>query len=147
MHSNALFPLTLTLSPGEREPLSTRWDNSPSGEHIPERPMGPPLPGGEGRGEGGTHFQLHAYGLADAFPTELRAEWEALLRIEDDRKRRLTRAAPSTGGRAKSNFLSALGGFGFPNRLLLELILICEVLKLLALLQEPQHRRTYEKTY
>src|SRR3974377_1780145 len=27
MHSNALFPLTLTLSPRERELLSTGWDN------------------------------------------------------------------------------------------------------------------------
>ena len=63
MQSSALFPLTLTLSLGEREPLSTGWDIALSGEHLPARPIGPPLPGGEDLSEGGTHFLLHKYGL------------------------------------------------------------------------------------
>jgi REP-associated tyrosine transposase len=33
--------------------------------------------------------QFVTFRLADAFPTELRGEWEALLRIEDDRRRRI----------------------------------------------------------
>jgi len=32
--------------------------------------------------------QFVTFRLADAFPTELRSEWEALLKIDDDRKRR-----------------------------------------------------------
>ena len=34
-------------------------------------------------------IQFVTFRLADAFPTELRSEWEALLKIEDDRKRRI----------------------------------------------------------
>src|SRR5436190_5429166 len=33
--------------------------------------------------------QFVTFRLADAFPQELRSEWEALLNIEDDRKRRI----------------------------------------------------------
>src|SRR5437899_5285897 len=33
--------------------------------------------------------QFVTFRLADAFPTELRSEWVALLKIEDDRKRRV----------------------------------------------------------
>jgi len=33
--------------------------------------------------------QFVSFRLADAFPAELRSEWESLLRIEDDRKRRI----------------------------------------------------------
>ena len=33
--------------------------------------------------------QFVSFRLADAFPAELRSEWEALLKIEDDRKRRI----------------------------------------------------------
>src|ERR1041385_6111569 len=32
--------------------------------------------------------QFVTFRLTDAFPAELRSEWEALLKIEDDRKRR-----------------------------------------------------------
>jgi hypothetical protein len=34
-------------------------------------------------------LQFVTFRLADAFPTELRFEWEALLKIEDDRQRRI----------------------------------------------------------
>src|SRR5262245_41488869 len=33
--------------------------------------------------------QFVTFRLADAFPAELRSEWEALLKIEDERKRRI----------------------------------------------------------
>src|SRR6185503_14988801 len=49
----ALFPLTLALSLGEREQLSSRCERSSGSGFICSRPMVLPLPEGEGRGEGG----------------------------------------------------------------------------------------------
>jgi hypothetical protein len=63
MHSCALFPLTLALSPREREKLLTAWDYSRNSEHCPTLPMVLPLPKGEGRGEGERCIQLNSYGL------------------------------------------------------------------------------------
>jgi hypothetical protein len=52
LESAALFPLTLTFSPKEREPLSTAWDYAVGSEHFPTLPIVLPRPKGEGRGEG-----------------------------------------------------------------------------------------------
>jgi hypothetical protein len=62
MPSGALFPLTLTLSPGERESLSPTWEYSLDSEDFPALPMVLPLPKGEGWGEGEGRFLLNAYG-------------------------------------------------------------------------------------
>ncbi len=43
--------------------------------------------------------QFVTFRLADAFPAELRSEWEALLKIEDDRKRRIELEANLDQGR------------------------------------------------
>ena len=58
---NALFPLTPALSRGEREKPVPRCDWSvPVGFAITQ-PKIPPLPGGEGRGEGEQgHLRLNA---------------------------------------------------------------------------------------
>ena len=63
MHSGAQFPLTLTLSSGERGQLSTAWDYSQNSEHFPALPMVLPLPEGEGWGAGEGRFRLNRYGL------------------------------------------------------------------------------------
>jgi hypothetical protein len=60
MHSCALFPLTLTLSPGEREKLLTAWDYSQNCGYCPTLPMVLPLPKGEGRGEGERCIRLNS---------------------------------------------------------------------------------------
>ena len=52
MQSGARFPLTLTLSPGEREQLSSAWEHSLTSEHFPALPRVLPLPEGEGWGGG-----------------------------------------------------------------------------------------------
>ncbi len=46
-------------------------------------------------------IQFVTFRLADAFPTELRSEWEALLKIEDDRKRRIELEAYLDKGRGE----------------------------------------------
>src|SRR5438093_12142828 len=45
--------------------------------------------------------QFVTFRLADAFPEELRGEWEALLTIEDDRKRRVELEAYLDRGRGE----------------------------------------------
>ena len=60
MQLNTLFPLTLTLSLGEREQLSTDRDDSPGGEHFPAWSQVLPLPTGEGWGEGEEGGQLNS---------------------------------------------------------------------------------------
>jgi putative transposase len=45
--------------------------------------------------------QFVTFRLADAFPIELRSEWEALLKIEDDRKRRIELEAYLDKGRGQ----------------------------------------------
>jgi hypothetical protein len=52
MKSGALFPLTLTLSPEEREQPSSAWEYSLNFEHFPALARVLPLPEGEGWGEG-----------------------------------------------------------------------------------------------
>src|SRR5947208_11888262 len=44
-------------------------------------------------------IQFVTFRLADAFPVELRSEWETLLKIEDDRKRRIELEAYQDKGR------------------------------------------------
>jgi len=44
-------------------------------------------------------IQFVTFRLADAFPAELRSEWEGLLKIEDDRKRRIEMEAYLDQGR------------------------------------------------
>ena len=44
-------------------------------------------------------IQFVTFRLADAFPAELRSEWESLLKIEDDRKRRIELEAYLDKGR------------------------------------------------
>ena len=63
MWSSALFPLTLTLSLGEREQLSSTWEYSLDSEHFPALPTVLPLPKGEGWGEGEGRFLLNGYDL------------------------------------------------------------------------------------
>lgn len=46
-------------------------------------------------------IQFVTFRLADAFPEELRSEWQALLRIEDDRKRRIELEAYLDKGRGE----------------------------------------------
>ncbi|HKS38184.1 MAG TPA: transposase [Verrucomicrobiae bacterium] len=46
-------------------------------------------------------MQFVTFRLADAFPEELRSEWEALLKIEDDRKRRVELEAYLDRGRGE----------------------------------------------
>jgi REP element-mobilizing transposase RayT len=45
--------------------------------------------------------QFVTFRLADAFPAELRSEWEALLKVEDDRKRRVELEAYLDAGRGE----------------------------------------------
>ena len=63
MQSGARFPLTLTLSLGEREQLSTARKYSLNSEHFPALPMVLPLPKGEGWGEGEGSFLRNGYGF------------------------------------------------------------------------------------
>src|SRR5207245_9606799 len=51
--------------------------------------------------------QFVTFRLADAFPAELRAEWEALLKIEEDRKRRIELEAYLDQGRGECNLRNA----------------------------------------
>jgi putative transposase len=51
--------------------------------------------------------QFVTFRLADAFPAELRSEWEALLKIEDDRKRRMELEAYLDKGRGGSHLRRA----------------------------------------
>ena len=46
-------------------------------------------------------IQFVTFRLADAFPSELRSEWEALLKIEDDRKRKIELEAYLDQGRGR----------------------------------------------
>ena len=62
MQSGARFPLTLTLSPREREPLSSAWEYSLHSEHLPALPRVLPLPEGEGWGEGEGRVLMNSYG-------------------------------------------------------------------------------------
>jgi len=52
MQPGTLFPLTLTLSLGEREQLSAAWEYSLNSEYLPALAMDLPLPKGWGEGEG-----------------------------------------------------------------------------------------------
>ncbi len=62
MQLNTLFPLTLTLSPREREQVSAIREHSLSREPFARRRKVPPLPGGEGWGEGNADLRLNRYG-------------------------------------------------------------------------------------
>jgi hypothetical protein len=63
LQSGALFPLTLTLFPGEREQLSSAWEYSLDSEHFPVLSTGLPPPEEEGWGEGENRYQLNCYSL------------------------------------------------------------------------------------
>jgi putative transposase len=52
-------------------------------------------------------IQFVTFRLADAFPAELRSEWEGLLKIEDDRKRRLELEAYLDRGRGECHLRRA----------------------------------------
>jgi hypothetical protein len=64
MQSDALFPLTLTLSLRERERFSAACEYSGNSGHFLALPMVLPLPKGEGWGEGEGRFLMHGSGLA-----------------------------------------------------------------------------------
>jgi REP element-mobilizing transposase RayT len=51
--------------------------------------------------------QFVTFRMADAFPAELRSEWEALLKIEDDRKRRIELEAYLDQGRGECHLRRA----------------------------------------
>jgi len=55
--------LTLSLSPRRGSLLRPRWDESLVGQIIRRARELPPLPGGEGRGEGERLIQLHRSGM------------------------------------------------------------------------------------
>ena len=69
--------LTLTLSPEERERRSPVTDESLAGGFAPAREKLLPLPGGEGRGEGGRFSQLNNSGLVTSI-RRCSARWLAL---------------------------------------------------------------------
>jgi REP element-mobilizing transposase RayT len=52
-------------------------------------------------------IQFVTFRLADAFPAELRSEWEGLLKIEDDRKRRIELEAYLDKGRGECHLRRA----------------------------------------
>jgi putative transposase len=52
-------------------------------------------------------IQFVTFRLADAFPAELRSEWEGLLKIEDDRKRRIELEAYLDQGRGECHLRRA----------------------------------------
>ena len=52
-------------------------------------------------------IQFVTFRLADAFPAELRSEWQALLKIEDDRERRIELEAYLDLGRGKCHLRRA----------------------------------------
>jgi hypothetical protein len=54
--------LTLTLSPRRGNHPWSRWEESLTVNLFPALEKLPPLPGGEGRGEGEREFQLNSYG-------------------------------------------------------------------------------------
>src|SRR5664279_4485136 len=56
--SEAAFPLTSALSPGEREPPPPVGDNFLALDSVAELELSPPLPEGEGRGEGERDVRL-----------------------------------------------------------------------------------------
>jgi hypothetical protein len=68
MQSKGNSALTPTLAPGERENISSVIRQPLNGDWIQCAQRRLPLPGGEGWGEGGTHFQLHGYGLGISSP-------------------------------------------------------------------------------
>ena len=61
MQLGTAFPLTLTLSPRERELLSPTWEYSLNSEHFPALPRLLPLPEGEGWGEGEGRVLLNSH--------------------------------------------------------------------------------------
>jgi NADH:ubiquinone reductase (H+-translocating) len=61
--SDVPFPLTPTLSPGEREQSSTDRDRLPDGQRLPAPATGLPLPRGEGWGEG----ELNRFGSGERY--------------------------------------------------------------------------------
>jgi hypothetical protein len=63
MQSDALFPLTPTLSRRERERSSTALEYSLNSEDLLALPMVLPLPKGEGWGEGEGRFLMRGSGL------------------------------------------------------------------------------------
>ena len=56
------FPLTLTLSPEERESLSAIWEYSHDQEPFPAPPMGSLSRGERAGGEGERVFPMKSYG-------------------------------------------------------------------------------------
>src|ERR1039458_996394 len=71
-HSYALFPLTLTLSLGEREPCSAIRDTLLSGRSFPARRSVLPFPKGEGWGEGKGDRRLTNFGSTQCCPAPIR---------------------------------------------------------------------------
>ena len=78
MQSGALFPLTLTLSPRERELISTAWEYSLTSEHFPALQMVLPLLEGEGWGKGKAALDLPVTALGRAAPFESGSKLRAL---------------------------------------------------------------------
>ncbi len=62
MQLEVMFPLTLTLSPADREHVSSGRDTSTEGEYFPACQRLLPLPKGEGRGEGEGVLLVCSYG-------------------------------------------------------------------------------------
>ena len=58
MQSGARFPLTLTLSSGEREQLSSAWEYLLNSEHFPALPRVLPLPEGDGWGGKAASYRI-----------------------------------------------------------------------------------------
>jgi REP element-mobilizing transposase RayT len=90
-------------NPGVRDFVERKreWTHSPAKDEIERGFLGWHERGYLPHRDESGLVQFVTFRLADAFPAELRSEWEALLKIEDDRKRRIELEAYLDQGRGE----------------------------------------------